>query len=243
MLYFNFSFITFVKNRHEMGALVQIRVDEKLYLKDPQDYKLGKKIIEQGVFLLDEIGIESFTFKKLAEQIGCTEATVYRYFTNKHNFLLYLLAWYWEWVRYRIDFNCMNVTDPKQKIKIVIKTIVDTVRLTAPAEYIDRDALQRVVISEGTKAYHTKEVDDENKNGFYKNFIYLNNKIASILLECKPKFNYPKTLATNLLEMANNQMFYAKHIPSLTEIEYKDDQLDDIEKMMEFFVFSALRTE
>ncbi len=225
-----------------MSASIQIRVDEKLFLKDPQDYKLGKKIIEQGIFLLDEIGFEAFTFKKLASRIGCTEATVYRYFTNKHIFLLYLLAWYWEWVRYRIDFNCMNVTDPCQKIKIVIKTIVDTVRLTTPAHYIDRDALQRVVIAEGMKAYHTKGVDDENKNGFFKNYIYLNKKIAGIILENKPDFPYPKTLATHLLEMANNQMFFAKHIPSLTEIEYRENQLDEIESMMEFFVLSALKT-
>ena len=61
-----------------------IRVPETIYLKDPESSELGQKIIKNSIELIDDIGFEAFTFKKLAESIGTTEAGVYRYFENKH---------------------------------------------------------------------------------------------------------------------------------------------------------------
>jgi AcrR family transcriptional regulator len=91
-----------------------MQLNERLYLKNPQDTKLGKKIIQYSIILIDEIGFEAFTFKKLAERISSTEASVYRYFENKHRLLVYLLFCYWEWIKFSIDYNTMNIEDPKQ---------------------------------------------------------------------------------------------------------------------------------
>ena len=223
-----------------MSISVQIKINENLFLKDPQESKLGKKAIKDGISLLDEIGLESFTFKKLAARMGSTEATIYRYFENKHLFLVYLLSWYWEWMRFRIDFNSMNVVDPDQKIKIVIKTIIDTVRMSTPAEYIDRDALHRIVVVEGPKAYHIKQVDEENKQGYFRTLKALNKKIADSLLEINPSFPYPKALASIMLEMGNDHLYYAQHLPSLTDIHLKNGSMDELEELMEFYVFKLL---
>ena len=70
-----------------------IKLQHELFLRDPQETELGKKIIEQGILLIDKLGFEEFTFKKLASKIGSTEASVYRYFENKHRLLMYLTAW------------------------------------------------------------------------------------------------------------------------------------------------------
>ena len=48
---------------------VKLEIDEKLYVKDPESSDLGKKIVEQSILLIDEIGFESFTFKKLGVRI------------------------------------------------------------------------------------------------------------------------------------------------------------------------------
>ena len=223
-----------------MSVSVQINVNSKLYLRNPQDTKLGRKLIQESIYLIDKIGIERFTFKKLASQMKSTEASIYRYFENKHLLLVYLVSWYWEWVRFRIDFNSMNVSNPKQKLKITIKTIIDTIRLATPAEYIDRDILHSIVIKEGIKAYHNNAVDKENEMGFFLPYKALNQKIAHIIHSINPDFPYPKTLATNLLEMTNNQMYFAQHLPSLTDIEIKEGQTEDLEKMLEFYVFKLL---
>ncbi len=227
--------------KSDMAVSIQIEVNENLYLRNPQESKLGKKIIQYSILLIDEIGIEQFTFKKLAERIQSTEASIYRYFENKHLLLVYLLSWYWEWMKFRIDFNTMNLSDPREKLKIVIKTIVDTIRLSKPAEFIDRDSLHKIVLREGPKAYHIKEVDEENKKGFFLTYKALAGKIAKIILEANPTFPYPKSLASTLLEMSNNHIYFAQHLPSLTDVKFEDGQLEqDVESLMVFFALKLI---
>ena len=79
---------------------IKFKLNDSLFCKDPQDTDLGRKIIKHGILLIDELGFEAFTFKKLAKGIQSTEASVYRYFENKHLLLLYLTSLYWEWVSY-----------------------------------------------------------------------------------------------------------------------------------------------
>lgn len=223
-----------------MAVSVQIKVNSNLYLRDPQETKLGKKIIQHGIQLIDEIGIENFTFRKLADKMSSTEASIYRYFENKHALLVYLVSWYWEWVRFRIDFNAMNIEDPRRRLKITIKTIIDTIRLATPAEYIDRDLLHNIVVKEGMKAYHINQVDKENEMGYFTPYKALGQKIANIILAVNPDFPYPKTLASNLLEMANNQMYFAEHLPKLTDLKMKDGDMSELDKMLNFFVFKLI---
>ena len=223
-----------------MSAAVKIRVNSHLFLRDPQESKLGKKMIQYGIELIDEIGIERFTFKKLATKMDSTEASIYRYFENKHFFLVYLVSWYWEWVNFRIEFNSMNIEDPKRKLKITIKTIVDTIRLATPVEYIDRDLLHRIVVKEGSKAYHINQVAEENKMGFFSAYKDLSQKIAGIIEKANPKFPYPHTLASNLLEMANNHTYFAEHLPGLTDIKLKKGKMQPLEDMLEYFVFKLI---
>ena len=67
---------------------LKIQVNSKIYVKDPETSTLGKKIIEHSILLINEIGFEEFTFKKLGELIGSNESSIYRYFENKHIFLV-----------------------------------------------------------------------------------------------------------------------------------------------------------
>ena len=66
---------------------ITITVNDKLYVKNPETSALGKKIIENSILLIDEIGFENFTFKKLGEIIGSNESSIYRYFESKHKLL------------------------------------------------------------------------------------------------------------------------------------------------------------
>ena len=74
-----------------MELYLKITMNEKLFLRNPEETELGKNIIQQSIVLIHEIGFEAFTFKKLAAEIGTTEAGVYRYFENKHLLLIYIV--------------------------------------------------------------------------------------------------------------------------------------------------------
>lgn len=223
-----------------MSISIQVNLNEKLYLRDPQGTKLGRRIIQHSILLIDEIGLEDFTFRKLAERIGSTEASIYRYFENKHILLVYLLCWYWEWMKFRIDFNTMNVNDPREKLRIAISSIVDTSRKNATIDFVDEDVLHRIVVAESTKGYHTKEVDAENKNGFFLTYKSLNKKLADIIAEIKPDYEYPRALASTLLEMANNHIYFALHLPSMTDITIDNGDLSQVEQLLEDFAFGLL---
>ena len=57
-----------------MSIEIKMSLNDGLYLREPQDSKLGRNIIQSSILLIDEFGFESFTFKKLAEKINSTEA-------------------------------------------------------------------------------------------------------------------------------------------------------------------------
>lgn len=223
-----------------MAISIQMKLNDKLYLRDPQATKLGKRILQHSILLIEEIGIEDFTFKKLAERIASTEASIYRYFENKHLLLIYLLCWYWEWMKFQIDYNTMNIKDPKRKLEIAISSIIATARRNTSIDFIDEDILHRIVVAESTKAYHTKQVDKENKDGFFLTYKSLNQKIAEIISEIDPEYPYPRALAVTLLEMANNHIYFAQHLPSLTDITLADDDLSEVEQLLTHFALTQL---
>jgi AcrR family transcriptional regulator len=223
------------------GFAVKLELNSNLYLRDPQSSKLGQRIVQHSILLIDEIGFEQFNFKKLAARIESTEASVYRYFENKHSLLVYLLNWYWEWMKFRIDFNTMNIENPWRRLEKAIRVIVDTAQRNTSIGHVDEDILQRIVVVEGPKAYHTKAVDKENSEGFFLSYKSLSEKIAHIIQEIDPNYPYPLALASSLLENGNNNLYFAKHLPRLTDIQYSEDYNEDVIQMLTFMAFRQLQ--
>lgn len=224
-----------------MAVSIQMRLNEKLYLRDPQETRLGRQIIEQGIFLIDEIGFEAFTFKKLAERIGSTEASIYRYFENKHLLLVYLASWYWEWLRFQIEIHTMNLSDPWERLEMALRLIVGNMQTEPAVEFVNTEALHRIVVSESTKAYHIKEVDRENKFGFFLPFKALSRQMGEIIHEIRPDFPYSRALATNLLQMANHHLYFSEHLPSLTEVRAEGGkEREQLLEMLRFFAFGLI---
>ncbi|MEM6966884.1 MAG: TetR/AcrR family transcriptional regulator [Bacteroidota bacterium] len=191
--------------------------------------------------LIDEIGFEAFNFKKLAKRMASTEASVYRYFENKHKLLLYLVSWYWEWVSYLIDVNTLNIENPERRLKIILKILVSASKDNPSIDYVNESVLHRIMVDEGAKAYHTKSVDKENREGLFMNYKELSQKVADVILEVQPDFKYPHALASNLFEMANNHIYFAQHLPRLTDVKVQGEDFCQVEEMLEYFAFTLLK--
>ena len=54
---------------------IRIKMNEKLYLRNPEDSAVGKRIVSQGLILINKLGFEDFTFKKLSIEIDTTTCT------------------------------------------------------------------------------------------------------------------------------------------------------------------------
>ena len=116
---------------------LKITINEKLYVKDPETSELGRNILKNSILLIDEIGFEAFTFKKLGEKIQSNESSIYRYFENKHKLLVYLSSWYWSWMEYRMVFATANIQNPITKLEIAIKLVTDNVIDDTATPHID----------------------------------------------------------------------------------------------------------
>lgn len=224
-----------------MAVSISIKQTAKLYIRDPEQSDLGKKIISESIHLIAKIGFEEFTFKKLALAINSTEASVYRYFENKHKLLVYLISWYWAWLEYLIDYKTNNIDNPQQKIKIIIKIIAEASSLDDPnSPHIDESLLHKIVIAESAKAYLTINVDNENKEGLFANYQSLCKNISEIIKKINPKFPYPRAMASNLIETAHEQIFFSQHLPSLSDIPTNKNNYSEISKFLEFIFFSTV---
>lgn len=211
-----------------------------MFKQDPQETELGKKILEHSILMIDEIGFEAFTFRKLALCIGSAEKSIYRYFENKHLLLLFLTSWYWEWVHYLIYINLKNITDPDIKLEIAITNLVHATSENPMNKYINENILHKVVIKEGGKSYHIKAVDEENRAGLFLSYKSMVQLITGIIEEINPDFQYSTSLASNLFEMSNNQIYFAEHLPELTSLKCTKKQDEDLIDMLNCFAKKIL---
>ncbi|QQS30977.1 MAG: TetR/AcrR family transcriptional regulator [Sphingobacteriales bacterium] len=226
-----------------MAITLDIQLNPNLYLRNPSETKLGNKIISFSIELIEKMGFEEFTFRKLALAINSTEASVYRYFENKHKLLVYLISWYWEWVRFKIILRTEELISPTDKLKAALKILAEASIEDPETEYINETLLHHIVISEGPKAYHTKQVDKENKEGLFLCYKALCQKLYEIILEVNPSFIYPRSLASNLIEIATSHIYYAQHLPRLTDIRVKENDYSQVEQLLSFFAFGLLCPE
>jgi hypothetical protein len=222
-----------------MKLEVQIKMNETLYLRDPEQSELGRNIIKHSIQLIQKTGFESFTFKKLAEAIGTTEAGIYRYFENKHKLLVYIISWYWGWLEFQIGYQTKNVNDPITKLQQVIKLLATTVEDDIMTSHVDESLLHQIIIAEGSKSYLTKHVSEDNKQQYFKPYKDLCNTVGEIILECNPQYQYPHSLASTIVEVAHLQNFFMHNLPALTDFDKtkKEDQIIDF---LNHLVFSSI---
>ena len=221
-----------------MLTQIGIKVNDKVFLKDPESSDLGKSILEGSIDLIDEIGFEAFTFRKLAQRIGSTEASVYRYFESKQRLLIYLTCWYWRWLDYRLVLATTNIESAEERLTRALNTLVMQVEEDSDFSHINEVKLNRIIISDSSKAYLNKHVDEENKEGFFMDYKLLVQRVSDIILEINPEYKYSHMLISTVIEGAHLQRFFADHLPRLTDVIEGEDSVTEFSIQT---VFNAIK--
>ncbi len=210
---------------NELLPKIKISVHPNIFVKDPDSSDLGKKILSGSVNLIDSMGIENFTFRKLGKDIGATEAAIYRYFESKHKLLLYLTSWYWAWLEYKLVFGLSNIESAEERLERAINILTEGDTMEFQHPYMDISKLSHVIITESSKTYLTADVDQENKEGVFEGYKQLVKRICSIILEINPQYPYPRMLVSTVIEGAHQQRFFSEHIPALTDQKQETDEI------------------
>lgn len=226
-------------SRFEKGIIVQLQINERLYVRDPQLSELGQRIVLHSIKMISKMGFEQFTFKKLAKEISSTEASVYRYFENKHKLLIYLISMYWNWLSYRLGIETLRVVDAREKLLIAIRLFCHTLGpLPNTRTPFDLIKLHQIVINESPKAYLTKEVDADNKEGSFLGYKRFCRDVAAFVSELNPTYPTPTALVSTAVEAAHHQKYFSEHLPSLTEVSHGDK--DEVASFLEDLMLKVL---
>lgn len=205
---------------------INLSIDSSLFTKNPESSDLGKNIVRTSIEMIDELGYEAFTFKKLGERIHSNESSIYRYFESKHALLVYLFNWYWSWIEYKLVFLTMNIEQPEVKLLKILRLLTEEVKEDSDFSSINEVLLNKIIISESAKAYHNKEVDEDNKKGFFKVYKRIVQRVCDIILEINPNYPYPHMLISTIIEGAHHQRFFSEHLPALTDVDQGNDAID-----------------
>lgn len=212
---------------------IKINVNDQVFNKDPESSELGKKIIEHSIILIHELGFDSFTFKKLGDHIGSNESSIYRYFDNKHKLLIYLTSWYWAWIEYLLVFTTNGIASPLEKLKKGLEVVAQENVLDLGFSHINEVLLHKIIISESSKSYLTKEVDAENKDGYFMIYKRLVKRISEMISEVDPSYVFPQSLASTAVESVLHQQFLKQHFLSITNC---NDQVSPLQFVTDLVV-------
>lgn len=133
----------------------------------------------------------------------------------------------------------MNIFVLEDKLKFVLCVIVDIFWKSISVDFIDIEVLYWIVVMEGLKVYYKKNVDEENKYGFFLVYKMFCGKIVDIIKEIKLVYFYFRVLASMLLELVNNNIYFVEYLFCLMDIKFEVDYLDWVVEMLFFFVFGC----
>jgi AcrR family transcriptional regulator len=212
------------------AAFIRIVVDEHLYLRDPQETELGRRLLSVAVEMIGEMGLEAFTFSKLARKCASTEASVYRYFHNKHELLGYLVAWYWSWLDHQVNVRSTNIADPARRLNVILSVLAVSTSGNDITPWMNETLLHRLVVSESGKlqlaGQHTAARAYAHQEVFTR-------RIADAITGVHAAYKYPKAVASLLIQQAHQQRWYAEHFPELTEINISNGNSKPLVKFLE----------
>lgn len=222
-----------------MDFQLSFKVNDWLYLRDPESSETGKQIVKTAIDLIYDLGFEQFTIKKLSLEVGCTEATIYRYFENKHRLLLYIVNWYWYYMEFLLVFRLQNVSNNKEKLKTIVSLLTHELPESTGKSDYNKKYLSHIVIAESSKAYLVKDVAEINKNDVFKPYKDLCAHIAEVIIAYNPLYQYPRSLSSTLIETSHSQQFFSLYLPRLTDVGRKKTT-EFTFKFLEDLVFKTL---
>jgi hypothetical protein len=116
-------------------------------------------------------------------------------------------------------FATNNVNNPLEKLKKAITIVTEKVNDDSETTHINEAVLNRIIVQEFTKTLLTKEVDEENKEGFFIVYKRIINRIIEIIIEVNPNYLFAKSLASSIVEGALHQHFLKEHLKTITSCD------------------------
>jgi len=116
----------------------------------------------------------------------------------------------------------MGIKNPEEKLNEALKIITKKVENDKNTTYIDEAILHRIITAEYTKTFLTKDVDVENKEGYFVVYKRIIVRLIEMIEAVNPNYNYSKSLASSVVEGILHQRYLKEHFTSITNLTEKD---------------------
>lgn len=154
--------------------------------------------------------------------------------------MLYLINWYWWCIKTRISSETDRLESPESRLKKVIHILTTIPSTDTSSSFSVERALKTIIINESAKVVLTKEVDSVNNEGVFSVYKEVVERVAELIKEINSNYPYSNMLVSSMIEGSNQQHFFARHLPRLTN---KSHEKDTIESFYMDLIFKAIRNE
>ena len=116
-------------------------------------------------------------------------------------------------------FETNGIPNAEEKLIKALEIVTRTIKEDSSFSHINEVLLSNIVVNEYSKSYLVKEVDEENKNGYFIIYKRLVKRIQEMIHAVNPEYAFPKSLASTVLEGALHQHFLKEHFKSITDCD------------------------
>ncbi|MBI1184610.1 TetR family transcriptional regulator [bacterium] len=201
-----------------------INIPECFYIKDPAGTDLGRRIVSSASDQIKEFGFNSFTLKKLANEIKSVEASVYRYFESKEHLAYYLLANYWAVLEFRLAVFTSGIDDPKLKLEKTIDVLVGVLNEEIPGlqSEVEFKILQQIARDNyfySLSLLHDNSRHNDIKKSFKQQVSKIQSQLSELIGELSPNFRNANALADTIINQSlySTQELNMAGLPTCTE--------------------------
>jgi hypothetical protein len=127
-------------------------------------------------------------------------------------------------MEFLVIFRLQNISDTKLKLTTVVNLLSNDLEESSGKFDYNKKFLNQIVISESSKAYLVKDVIEINKDEVFKPYKDLCTRIAEIITEYNPNYEYPRSLSSTLIETSHTHQFFSGFLPKLTDIKENTSQ-------------------
>lgn len=205
-----------------------------LYVKDPLSSPVGMQILASAVPMIQSAGLEGLTFKKLAFEMKSTEATIYRYFSNKQQLLMYSMSIYAAALQMRLMLTTSNITQPQDKLRAAIKSLLEVPRRDGTLEGMRMIHLHAIWCAEMPKHMDGSLAENSQRKAWYQDITDLVARLKDVMSAACGSANCSDFQCWMLLEWT--QRF---NHPDRNNLPFKTDKISEeafVESLIQMFV-------
>tara|TARA_Y100000385_G_scaffold258554_1_gene286643 strand:- start:322 stop:735 length:414 start_codon:yes stop_codon:yes gene_type:complete len=114
-------------------------------------------------------------------------------------------------------FGTINKSSDLERLKTAIEILTKPIKVDNSFIHVNEVLLNKIVVSEATKVFHTKAVDEENDQGYFAVYKRIVQRVSDLISAINPDYKYPNMLVTTVIEGAHQQVYFADHLSSITD--------------------------